>query len=188
MKKLVIGCLVGLSALAYSQEVVVYGPSSMKWVQKDYGKIFKSETGDTIKFISIDGLVGRMKLEHRNPKADIVIGMTELTTEQARKLKFIIPYTPKNITNITHKMRRMTTNFVVPIDYGYLGFNYNKEIKNPPKTLAEFKNFKKKLIVESPRLSITGSQTLQWSIALYGKNFMKFWQELKPAIYSVESG
>lgn len=188
-KKLVLGGAILLSSLVFGEEIVIYGPSSMKWVGKKYGKIFNEKTNDTIKFVSIDGIVGRLKLEARNPKADIVIGMTELTTEMAKRENLILPYVPKNIGNLKDESVKMQSDYVVPIDYGFLAFNYNKnEIPNPPKNLAEFKNFKKDLLVESPRLSITGLEALQWSVALYGDNYMEFWKALKPSIYSVESG
>lgn len=188
-KTLVTLMLLAGSSLVFGEEVVVYGPSSMKWIGKKYGKIFSEKTGDTLKFVSIDGIVGRLKLEKRNPKADIVVGMTEFTTELARRENLILPYVPKNIGAIKKDEFKMQSEYVVPIDYGFLAFNYNKDIiKNPPKNLKEFRKLSKKLLVESPRLSNTGQEALQWSIALYGENYMDFWKDLKPAIYSVESG
>lgn len=190
MKKLLLGCLfLGAGLAVNAEEVVVYGPSSMKWIGKKYGSVFEQKTGDTIKFVSIDGLVGRLTLEKKNPKADVVVGMTELTTEMARREDLILPYVPKNIGNIAKEEYKMYSDYVVPIDYGYLAINYNKqEVKNPPKNLAELGKMSKKLLVENPNLSNTGQEALQWSIALYGDDWMKFWKELKPAIYSTESG
>ena len=190
MKKLLLGCLfLGAGLAVNAEEVVVYGPSSMKWIGKKYGSVFEQKTGDTIKFVSIDGLVGRLTLEKKNPKADVVVGMTELTTEMARREDLILPYVPKNIGNIAKEEYKMYSDYVVPIDYGYLAINYNKqEVKNPPKNLVELGKMSKKLLVENPNLSNTGQEALQWSIALYGDDWMKFWKELKPAIYSTESG
>lgn len=190
MKKILLGCLfLGTGLMLNAEEVVVYGPSSMKWIGKKYGPVFEKKTGDTIKFVSIDGLVGRLKLEKKNPKADVVVGLTELTTEISRREDLILPYVPKNIGNIAKDEFKMDSNYVVPIDYGYLAINYNKqEIKNPPKNLEELGKLSKKLLVENPMVSNTGRETLQWSIALYGKDWMKFWKALKPAIYATEAG
>ncbi|WP_410208897.1 thiamine ABC transporter substrate-binding protein [Fusobacterium sp.] len=190
MKKIILGCLfLGTGLLVNAEEVVIYGPSSMKWIGKKYGSIFEEKTGDTIKFVSIDGVVGRLTLEKKNPKADVVVGMTELTTEMAKRDELIVPYVPKNIGKIAKEEYKMYSDYVVPIDYGYLAINYNKqEIKNPPKNIAELGKMTKKLLVENPNLSNTGQEALQWSIALYGDDWMKFWKELKPAIYSTESG
>ena len=190
MKKILLTCLfVGGATTINAEEITIYGPSSMKWIEKEYGKVFQKETGDTIKFVSIDGIVGRLKLEKKRPKADIVVGLTELTTEMAKREGLILPYVPQNIGNIKNKNFKMSSDYVIPMDYGVLAINYNKEkISVPPKNLKELEKFNKQLMVENPKVSITGEEALQWSIALYGENWLEFWKELKPAIYSVEPG
>lgn len=189
MKKILCGLFLGTAFIANAEEIVVYGPSSMKWIGKKYGPIFEKNTGDTIKFVSIDGLLGRLKLEQKNPKADIVVGMTELTGEMAKQEGLITSYIPKNMDRIINSEYKMFNDCVTPIDYGFLAINYNKkDIPNPPRDLQELGRMKKQLIVENPMTSITGLEALQWSIALYGKDWLKFWQEIKPAIYSAEPG
>lgn len=190
MKKILLTCLlVGGATTINAEEITIYGPSSMKWIEKEYGKVFQKETGDTIKFVSIDGIVGRLKLEKKRPKADIVVGLTELTTEMARRENLILPYVPKNIDNIANVNFKMSSEYVTPMDYGILAINYNKEkIPNTPKSLKELGAMTKQLMVENPKVSITGEEALQWSVALYGENWLDFWKELKPAIYSVEPG
>lgn len=190
MKKILLGCLlVGGATIINAEEITIYGPSSMKWIEKEYGKVFQEETGDSIKFISIDGIVGRLKLEKKRPKADVVVGLTELTTEMARRENLILPYVPKNIDNIANANFKMSSEYVTPMDYGILAINYNKEkIPNPPKSLKELGAMTKQLMVENPKVSIIGEEALQWSVALYGENWLDFWKELKPAIYSVEPG
>ena len=190
MKKILLTCLlVGGATTINAEEITIYGPSSMKWIEKEYGKVFQKETGDTIKFVSIDGIVGRLKLEKKRPKADVVVGLTELTTEMARRENLILPYVPKNIDNIANVSFKMSSEYVTPMDYGILAINYNKEkIPNPPKSLKELGAMTKQLMVENPKVSITGEEALQWSVALYGENWLDFWKELKPAIYSVEPG
>ena len=190
MKKILLGCLlVGGATIINAEEITIYGPSSMKWIEKEYGKVFQEETGDSRKVISIDGIVGRLKLEKKRPKADVVVGLTELTTEMARRENLILPYVPKNIDNIANVSFKMSSEYVTPMDYGILAINYNKEkIPNTPKSLKELGAMTKQLMVENPKVSITGEEALQWSVALYGENWLDFWKELKPAIYSVEPG
>lgn len=190
MRKVLLGCLLlGGATIVSAEEITVYGPSSMKWIEKKYGEVFQKETGDTIKFISIDGIVGRLKLEKKRPKADIVVGLTEFTTEMARRENLILPYVPENIDSIANESFKMSSEYVTPMDYGILAINYNKEkISNPPKTLKELGTMTKQLMVENPKVSITGEEALQWSIALYGDNWKEFWTTIKPAVYSVEPG
>lgn len=188
-KNVLLFLLVILGTNVWTEEIIIYGPASMKWIEKKYGNYFKKKTGDTIKFVSIDGILGKLKLEKRNPKADVVVGVTEITAKKALKENLIVPYVPKNISMIKKKEYKMYSNAVVPMDYGFLAINYNKKtLPNPPKNLKEISLLKKQLIIENPTLSITGKEILQWSIALYGDNFEKFWTYIKPAVYSIEAG
>ena len=190
MKKLILSLLLILSVSSFSEEIIVYGPSSAKWIGKSFAPIFKEKTGVDIKFISIDGLVSRLKLEEKNPKADIVIGLTSLSTEIAKKENLITPYIPKNISNIKSSDFLMDKEgYATPFDYGLLAINYDtKKIPVPPKNLAELVKLEKQLLVENPATSSTGEEALLWSIALYGENWKNFWNVLKPAIYTAEPG
>ena len=190
MKKLILSLLLILSVSSFSEEIIVYGPSSAKWIGKSFAPIFKEKTGVDIKFISIDGLVSRLKLEEKNPKADIVIGLISLSTEIAKKENLITPYIPKNISNIKSSDFLMDKEgYATPFDYGLLAINYDtKKIPVPPKNLAELGKLEKQLLVENPATSSTGEEALLWSIALYGENWKNFWNVLKPAIYTAEPG
>lgn len=189
MKKILIGTMLLLSAVAFGEEVVIYGPSSSKWIQKKYAPIFEKKTGDTIKYISMDGIVQRMTLEKVNPKADVVVGLSPVDVEVARKHNLLFAYEPKNIGKIRKEIVYKKSSPAIPYDYGMLAINYDKtKIKNPPKTLAELGKMKKQLLVQNPNTSVTGSEALQWSIALYGKDWKKFWTTIQPAVYNVEPG
>lgn len=189
MKKVLMGLFLGVSICAFGEEIVVYGPNSMKWVEKDYGPIFEKETGDSIKFISVDGLIPRMKLEKRNPKSDVVLGLTQVMGEVGKKENLLEKYTPKNLENIKNKKYFFDDEgYVTPFDYGFMAINYDsKKLPNPPKTLEEIGKLKDSLIIESPR-GTTGQELLFWSYGLYGKDWMKFWKTLKPAIKVVAPG
>ncbi|MGL4308148.1 MAG: thiamine ABC transporter substrate-binding protein [Cetobacterium sp.] len=189
MKKLLSILFLGTSICLMADEVVVYGPSSMKWVEKDYGPIFEKNTGHKIKFISVDGLVPRMKLEKVNPKSDVVLGLTQVLGEVAKEEKLISKYVPKNLDKIANdKYSFDKEGYITPFDYGFMAINYNSEnLKEAPKTLEEIGKIKNSLIIEDPR-SATGQELLFWSYGLYGKNWMKFWETLKPSIASVAPG
>lgn len=199
MKKLLLTACIGMGLLSLSQkvlaeEIVIYGPSTSKWVEKKYAPIFEKKTGDTLKYVSIDGLVQRLSLEKKNPKADIVIGLSPTDIEVAKKHQVILAYKPKNVSKIKEEIfskERIAKDsfYATPYDYGLLAINYDKtKIQNPPKTLAELGKMKKQLLIENPNTSNTGAEILQWSMALYGKDWKKFWETLKPAVYNVEPG
>ncbi|MGL5175775.1 MAG: thiamine ABC transporter substrate-binding protein [Cetobacterium sp.] len=189
MKKSVLTGLFFMSLVSFGEEIVVYGPESMKWIESSAGTIFKEKTGVDIKFIPIDGLIPRMKLEKRNPKADIVVGLTDINYLEAKKELLIKNYKPTTASNIVNKDFIIDSEWsVTPIDYGMLALNYNYEKLNRDlKTFEELKTYSKELLVQDPR-SFTGEGFMLWTIAVYGENWLKFWEDLKPAILTVSSG
>lgn len=190
MKKIILFLVFALSLNIFGEEIVVYGPSSSKWIGKSFAPVFKEKTGVDIRYVSIDGLLSRLKLEGRNPKADVVVGFTVLNTEIAKREQLIVPYIPKNISKISSEKFIMDNEgYAVPFDYGMLAINYDSQkISVPPKNLGELSKMEKQLLVENPASSATGEEALLWSIALYGKEWKKFWETLKPAIYTAEPG
>ena len=58
MKKMILSLMFVISAVIFGEEIVVYGPSSYKWIGKSFAPIFKEKTGVDIKYVSIDGLLG----------------------------------------------------------------------------------------------------------------------------------
>lgn len=178
-----------MSLVSFGEEVVVYGPESMKWIESSAGAIFKEKTGVDIKFIPIDGLIPRMKLEKRNPKADIVVGLTDINYLDAKKDSLIKNYKPKTASSIVNKDFIIDNEWsVTPIDYGMLALNYNYEKLNKDlKTFEELKTYSKELLVQDPR-GFTGEGFMLWTIAVYGENWLKFWEDLKPAILTTSSG
>lgn len=183
MKKVILGVFLASGICLYSEEIVIYGPESMKWVQKDIGKLFKEKTGGDLKYVPIDGLVPRLKLEKRNPKADIVIGLTDMNYLKAKKEGVIIPYKPTNFDKVAKKEFIIDKDwYVTPVDYGMLAINYNYEkLKKDPKTFNDLKEYKKEFLVQDPR-SFTGEAFMLWTIAVYKDKWLDFWKEIKPSI------
>lgn len=189
MKKSVLTGVFLVSLVGYSQNIVVYGPESMKWIETSAGKIFKEKTGANIKYIPINGVIPRMKLEKRNPKADIVVGLTDINYLDAKNNKLITSYKPKTIKNIIKKEFIIDNEwYVTPIDYGMLALNYNYEIlKKDLKTFEDLKKYPKQLLLQDPR-SFTGEAFMLWTIAIYGDNWLEFWKTIKPSILTTSKG
>ncbi|MGL5356590.1 MAG: thiamine ABC transporter substrate-binding protein [Cetobacterium sp.] len=189
MKKLILMGTVLINLVSVGEEIVVYGPESMKWIETSAGSLFTEKTGSTIKYIPIDGVISRMKLEKKNPKADIVVGLTDLNYLEAKNEKLIKNYKPSTAENIINKDFIIDSEWsVTPIDYGMLALNYNYEtLKVDLKSFDELKKYSKQLLVQDPR-SFTGEGFMLWTIAIYGEDWLKFWESLKPAILTVSSG
>ncbi len=189
MKKILLGSLIVIGSMAYGEEIVIYGPESMKWIETSAGKIFKEKTGNDIKYIPITGLVPRMKLEKRNPKADIVVGLTDINYLQAKDENLISQYKPKTAGNIKKEAFIIDKEwYVTPMDYGMLALNYNYEnLKTDLKSFEDIKKYKKELLVQDPR-GFTGEGFMLWTIAVYGDNWLEFWKSIKPSILTATSG
>ncbi|MHA4989175.1 thiamine ABC transporter substrate-binding protein [Cetobacterium somerae] len=189
MKKTVLTGLFLMSLVSFGEEIVVYGPESMKWIETSAGEIFKEKTGARIKFIPIDGVIPRMKLEKKNPKADIVVGLTDLSYFDAKKEGLIKNYKPTTAGNVAKEEFIIDKEWAVtPMDYGMLALNYNYDkTKADLKTFEDLKKYPKELLVIDPR-ETTGEGFMLWTIGVYGENWLKFWESLKPSILTVASG
>lgn len=189
MKKLLFGSLFLVSTVSFGEEIIVYGPESMKWIESSAGKIFKEKTGADIKYIPIDGLIPRMKLEKKRPKADIVVGLTDINYLEAKNGGLIKKYKPSTAGNIAKEEFIIDKDWsVTPMDYGMLALNYNYEnLKYNPKSFEDLKKYPKELLVQDPR-GFTGEGFMLWTIAVYGDRWLEFWKELKPSILTVTSG
>lgn len=190
MKKIILTVFLLISALSFSkEEITIYGPESMSWIATDVAPAFKKETGIDINFIGIKGVVGRMKLEARRPRADVVIGLTQVDAAMAKKEGLTAQYKPSNTDNITKEEFIMDSDwYTTPFDYGAMAINYNKqELKDVPDSFEDIKSIKNGLILPGPDSS-TGTEFMLWTIALYGDNWLDFWKELNPAVLTVTPG
>ena len=191
MKKLLLMLLFTVSILSYGGEkVVVYAPSSMGgWLEEAVAEDFKAKTGVEVEFVGIKGMLTRMKLEKRRPKADIVLGLSQANVMEAKKEDLVASYKPENADKISRDEFIIDDEwYTTPFDYGSLAINANiKGIDKLPGSFEEMKGLKGQLIVPSPN-SFTGQEFMMWTVAVYGEKWKEFWTELKPAIRTVTPG
>jgi len=191
MKKSILWILmVLLGVTSFSKEkVVVYVPSSMTFLQEEIGQDFLDKTGVEVEIVGIKGIPARLKLEKKRPKADIVLGLSEINVIQAKKEGTIASYKPKTADKIMKEEYLIDSDwYSTPFDFGSLAINANKDgVKSMPVSFEDLKKLKKQLIVLSPN-SFTGQEFMMWTVAVYGEDWLKFWEELKPAIKTVAPG
>lgn len=181
-----------LSLISFST-LTVYTYESMGWIEDSVIPTFENMYGTDVKIIKLgDGgnVLSRMKLEKRNPKADVVLGLDQSLTVDAIKSDLLIPYKPVNSQKIEKKDIVFESDYsVTPYDYGAIAIIYDPEkLNSTPKTFEDLTKMKKSLIIQDPRSSSTGQAFLLWTIAAYGDKWKEFWKELKPAILTVTSG
>jgi thiamine transport system substrate-binding protein len=173
--------------------LTVYVYDSLDWIKK--GTIQKFEKMYRVKVNVVvlgDGgnVLARLKMEKKNPKADVVIGLDQSLSVLAINEDLVIPYKPLNISKINNnELIYDRTYHLIPYDYGAIAIVYDPEKLNViPKSFEDLTKMKKKLIIEDPRTSSTGQAFLLWTIAVYGDRWQEFWKRLKPAILTVTPG
>lgn len=169
------------------EELIVYIPGGYgDWLEKATVSFEKKNNVD-VKFVEFDGaatIVSRLILEKKNPKADVVIGLTQSTLVTAKKNNLLTPFKPVNSKNLRKDAQPIDNNYYASLfDYGGLAIIYDStKLTNPPKSFADITKMKKTLIIQDPRTSTTGQDFLLWTIALYGNKWQDFWKQLKPSI------
>lgn len=125
-------------------------------------------------------LLNRLRMEGKNSKADVVLGLDNNLLEAATQTRlFAKSGVAADAVNVPGGWKNDT---FVPFDYGYFAFVYDKnKLKNPPKSLKELveSDQKWRVIYEDPRTSTPGLGLLLWMQKVYGDKTPEAWQKLK---------
>lgn len=173
---------------AYDSFVAEWGPAP-KVIPK-----FEETHSVKVKIISVGDagqVLNRAILEKQNPQADIVLGIDNNMLSRALEEGVLEPYRSPNLDTIPGQLVFDATHSVTPFDYGYFAFVYDSEVlENPPKSLEELTDprFRKKIIVQDPRTSSPGLGFLLWTIAVYGEEYLEYWDRLQPNLLTITDG
>ncbi|HBM15993.1 MAG TPA: thiamine ABC transporter substrate-binding protein [Lentisphaeria bacterium] len=185
-------CILLIASCSKNQDVLtVYMPSEYIWLFKS-GLISKFEADNDVKvkgiyFEGSSKIVVRLSLEKEYPKADIVMGLNQVSFLEADKLNLLEPYRPATYTKIKAPGNTISPEFKATMfDFGGLAFIYDPEkIKIPLKSFEDITKLKKSIVMPDPRTSTTGQDFLFWTIAVYGNNWLDYWKRLKGAIITI---
>ncbi|MFP3029322.1 MAG: thiamine ABC transporter substrate binding subunit [Arsenophonus sp.] len=134
-------------------------------------------------------LLNRLRMEGKNSKADIVLGLDNNLIDLAKKTGL---FTKSQIDTSQLKLPiKWDNNIFIPYDYGYFSFIYDKtRITEAPKSFDELINSTQlwKIIYQDPRTSTTGLGLLLWIQKIYGKNSIKAWQKIAKKTVTVTKG
>ena len=134
-------------------------------------------------------MLNRLKLEGKNTKADVVLGLdTNLTTEAVKTGLFA-----RHGLDVKEAKTPTpwTDEYFMPFDYGYFAVVYDSQtMKDPPKSLDELVNGDptQKIILQDPRSSTPGLGFLLWMKQVYGDKAADAWKKLSPRILTVAPG
>nr|WP_205247207.1 thiamine ABC transporter substrate binding subunit [Enterobacter sp. Ap-1006] len=155
-------------------------------------KAFEADCNCELKFVALEdgvSLLNRVRMEGKNSKADVVLGLDNNLVEAATQTKL---FAPSNIeSGVLQVPGGWKNSTFVPYDYGYFAFVYDKnKLKNPPKSLKELveSDQKWKVIYEDPRTSTPGLGLLLWMQKVYGNKAPEAWQKLAKKTVTVTKG
>ena len=155
-------------------------------------KAFEAKCGCDLEFVSVaDGvaLLNRVRLEGKDTKADIVLGLdTNLTAEALATGLFV----PNGVDPAGFAVPGGWSDPVfLPFDYGYFAVVYDTgKLPNPPASLKELVEGdpQQKIVIQDPRSSTPGLGLLLWVKAVYGDEAGKAWAKLKERVLTVTPG
>jgi thiamine transport system substrate-binding protein len=155
-------------------------------------KAFEAQCACDLAWVALEdgaALLARLKLEGKNTKADVVLGLDTNLTAETRATGLIAPH-GADLSALTLPIAWQDADFV-PYDWGYFAFVYDSEkLKNPPQSLAELVDGKDapKVIIQDPRTSTPGLGLVMWLGEVYGARAPEAWAGMKPKILTVTKG
>ncbi|MBA7710739.1 Thiamine-binding periplasmic protein [subsurface metagenome] len=179
------------------EQLVIYAYDSFVSEWGPAGKVipkFEEKYGVKVSVLSVGDagqVVNRAILEKENPKADIVVGIDNNLLARAKEEDILEPYKSPNLISIPEELIFDKTNSVTPFDYSYFAFVYDTQsLETIPRNLEELTlpQYRKKIIVEDPRTSSPGLGFLLWTIAVYGEDYLDYWNRLKTNLLTITEG
>ncbi|PEI03751.1 thiamine ABC transporter substrate binding subunit [Pantoea agglomerans] len=155
-------------------------------------KAFEAQCNCELKFVTLEdgvSLLNRVRMEGKNSKADVVLGLDNNLVQAAQKTG-LFAESQVDTSRLKLPDGWHNTTFV-PFDYGYFAFVYDKtRLKNPPKSLKELVDSPEKwrVIYEDPRTSTPGLGLLLWMQKVYGDQAPQAWQKLAQKTVTVTKG
>lgn len=171
-----------LTVLTYDSFTSEWGPGPA--IEKG----FEATCGCDVQFLTAgDGaaLLARVKLEGRDSKADLVVGLDTNLTADATATGLFAPVAAQPNTL---PVPFADPNFL-PFDWGYFAFVYDKtKVAKPPASFEELAASDLKIVIEDPRSSTPGLGLVLWVKAVYGDKAPEIWQGLADNIITVTPG
>ena len=193
-----LGCMLLLSSFALQAEtpkLVVYTYDSFT---SDWGPgpqiktAFEAQCDCSLEMIGLEdgvSMLNRLKLEGKNTRADILLGIDTSLTADARASGLFEPH------GIAFENSTLPTpwqsDLFLPYDYGYFAFVYNREkLADPPASLRQLVEAEQgpSILVQDPRTSTPGLGLLLWIKKVYGDEADEAWARLSKRIVTVSKG
>jgi thiamine transport system substrate-binding protein len=175
-----------LTIYTYESFTAEWGPGPK--VREAFEKICSCKV-DYVSLADGVAILTRLKMEGGATKADIVLGLDNNLTEEAKATGLLAEHGID--TSDVSVPGGFSDPYFVPFDYGHFAIVYDtRTVKNPPKSLKELVDGDpdQKLVIEDPRTSTPGLGMLIWMKAVYGDKAPQAWAKLRKRILTVTPG
>ncbi|MCG7393490.1 thiamine ABC transporter substrate binding subunit [Microvirga sp. ACRRW] len=175
-----------LTVYTYGSFAGKYGPG------KTVEERFEATCGCDLNWVTAEdagSLVGRLRLEGTDTKADVIVGLDMNLAAEAKALNAFAPHGVA-VKDLSLPIAWNDDTFV-PFDWGYYAFVYDaNKLPNPPKSLKELIENPNgpKVVLQDPRTSAPGLGLLLWMQKVYGDKAGEAWTQLKPRIVTFTKG
>ncbi len=131
--------------------------------------------------------MSRLKLEGKNTKADVILGLDTNTMQTALNTGLIAPH-KINTSKLTIP-NGWNNKYFLPYDYGYFAFIYDSnKTKNVQNSFEGFLKDGRKIIYADPRTSSVGLGLLLWVQKVYEEKSNQAWEKISKKTLSVTKG
>jgi thiamine transport system substrate-binding protein len=182
----------GAPAAAGERQLVVMTHDSFS-VSEDVIKAFEQQEGATVQILKSGDAgtaLSKAILSKDNPLADLFFGVDNTFLSRALESGIFEPYPAPALASIPAQYKLDAGSSLLPIDYGYVSINYDKDYltKNnlqPPQKLEDLTKpeWKGKLVVENPVTSSPGLAFLLATVGRFGTEgsytWLDYWKDLR---------
>jgi thiamine transport system substrate-binding protein len=162
-------------------------------VSEDVLKEFEQKENVTVQVLKsgdAGAALNKATLSKNSPLADVFFGVDNTFLSRALKAGIFEPYAAPALKNIPGKFKLDPSNSLLPLDYGYVNINYDKDYlaKNnltPPTKLEDLTKpeWKSKLVVENPATSSPGLAFMLATVSQFGTTgsytWLDYWKDLR---------
>lgn len=177
-----------LTIYAYDSFVSEWGPGPLVVPR------FEEATGIKVNLVSVGSggeLLTKLELEKNSPKADIVIGISHELLSKVLSSNLFEPYESPVLQSIPQSLQFDKTHSLLPFNYASYSFNYDsEELEEIPTSLDDLldEKYKRSIIIMDPRTSSVGMGLLEWTVKVYGDDYVSWWRGVKDNILTVADG
>ena len=133
-------------------------------------------------------ILTKVIMEKDDPKGDLLIGPDNNLLSRTLSEDILESYDAPALASIPEELKFDKTNHLLPFDWGYFAICYDSEvISNPPASLEDLTKaeYAKSLVLMDPRTSSPGMGFLLWTRAVYGDDYLEYWNRLAASVLSV---